>query len=111
MAKKVDNEKMLEQKVAALEQWVGTQEGENGPRGLLENYTFLINQLRGIGDRLRQVEQSHVQLEQALAQNNEALRTFLDEKDLVIDWQDHVAKLTSGDGEDAVEEGKESEDN
>jgi hypothetical protein len=111
MAKKEDNENVLEQKVAALENWVGQQEGENGPRGLLENYTFLINQLRGIGDRLRQVEQSHVQLEQALAQNNEALRSFLDEKDLVIDWQDHVAKLTSGEGEDAVEEGKESEDN
>ena len=58
-----------------------------------------------------QVEQSHVQLEQALAQNNDALRSFLDEKDLVIDWQDHVAKLTSGDEEDAVEEGEESEDN
>ena len=108
---KEDSEKILEQKVTALEQWVGTQEGENGPRGLLENYTFLINQLRGMGDRLRQVEQSHVQLEQALAQNNEALRTFLDEKDLVIDWQDHVAKLTSGDETDAVKEGKDSEDN
>jgi|TARA_R100001530_G_scaffold136366_2_gene116758 hypothetical protein len=101
-----------EGRLTAIEQWITNQpEGNNVE--LVNNYSFLIGQLKALGDRLGQVENSHRQLEGVLQQNNVALTGFLEEKDLVIDWQTYVNSLEAEaveEAEDATEEGKETED-
>jgi len=102
-----------ENRLSVIEQWIANQpEGNNAE--LVNNYSFLIGQLKALGDRLGQVENSHRQLETVLQQNNVALTGFLEEKDLVIDWQSYVNSLEqeqpTEETEDAAEEGKESKD-
>ena len=42
-------------------------------------------------------------MQQALQANNEALKVFLEENDLVMDWQEHLEKLNK-EMENAVQE-------
>lgn len=101
-----------EGRLTAIEQWITNQPDGNNVE-LVNNYNFLIGQLKALGDRLGQVENSHRQLESVLSQNNTALTGFLEEKDLVIDWQSYVNSLeaeAAKEADDATEEGKEAKD-
>jgi succinate dehydrogenase/fumarate reductase-like Fe-S protein len=49
------------------------------------------------------ITQQAQQMQQALQANNEALKVFLEENDLVMDWQEHLEKLNK-EMENAVQE-------
>ena len=69
---------------------------------------FLISQLKAMGDRLTQTEQSHLQLEQAIASNNNVVSTFIEDNELEEKWEEHLKALQED--LDATQEGEESED-
>jgi hypothetical protein len=101
--------KKLEGKVAELEEWVAQFEAGTEDKLIFNNMNFLISQLKNIGDRLQNVENSHRQLEGVLQQNAQTVNDFIGEQELEESWQEYLAGLQED--VDAVEEGEKQEDN
>jgi|TARA_R110000824_G_scaffold8456_2_gene38539 hypothetical protein len=97
------NMKRLEKRLENMEAWAKALEQGSGPAQTMENMNWLVGQTRMLGDRLTQAEQGVSELQGALQQNNEILQQFLDNHDMVKDWQVYVEELQK-EAEDAVQE-------
>ena len=95
--------KRLEKRLENMEAWAKALEQGSGPAQTMENMNWLVGQTRMLGDRLTQAEQGVSELQGALQQNNEILQQFLDNHDMVKDWQVYVEELQK-EAEDAVQE-------
>ena len=101
---KMANMKRLEKRLEAVEQWARDLDRGSGPAQTMDNMNWLVGQTRMLGDRLTQAEQVSVEMQQALQQNNEILQAFLDENDMVKDWQMYIDRLQKENEENAVQE-------
>ena len=101
---KMANMKRLEKRLEAVEQWARDLDRGSGPAQTMDNMNWLVGQTRMLGDRLTQAEQVSVEMQQALQQNNEILQAFLDENDMVKDWQMYIERLQKENEENAVQE-------
>jgi len=72
----------VEKKVKDIEAWIADFEESSNEKLVFGNINFLVNQLKNIGDRLQAVEQSHIQLEQALQANAETVKNFIGDNEL-----------------------------
>tara|TARA_R100000278_G_scaffold109372_1_gene86338 strand:- start:369 stop:677 length:309 start_codon:yes stop_codon:yes gene_type:complete len=99
----------VEKRLKDLERWVADFQEGNDESLVFNNINFLINQLKALGDRLTETEQSHVQLQQAIAANNNVVSTFIEDNELEESWEEHLKALQED--LDATQEGEESEDN
>tara|TARA_R100000008_G_scaffold85420_1_gene75294 strand:- start:4115 stop:4426 length:312 start_codon:yes stop_codon:yes gene_type:complete len=100
----------VEKKVKDIEAWIADFEESSNEKLVFSNINFLVNQLKNMGDRLQAVEQSHIQLEQALQQNAKTVQDFIGDNELEKKWNKYLEDLQE-DANDATEEGKEQEDN
>ena len=98
------NLKRVEKRLENVEAWLKNFEKGTGPAQTMENLNWLVGQSRMLGDRLTQAEQAVGELQGVLEQNNNILQTFLDENDMVKDWQMYVEKLQKEAEENAVQE-------
>ena len=74
----------VEDRIEELEKWIaGFQEG-NDESLVFSNMNFLVAQLKAIGDRLKQVEQSHIGLQNAIEANNKVMTILLATTNLKI---------------------------
>ena len=97
MASKTEN------RIAKLEEWAQGLDNDNDQQVIFANINFLLTQIRGIGQANENLTQQAQQLNGALQSNAEALRVFLEDNDLVMDWQEHLEELNK-EMEDAVQE-------
>ena len=67
----------------------------------MENMNWLLSQCRNLGDGRAQAENIVGELKGALTKNNEILQGFLDEGDLIMDWQGYLARVEQEAKEDA----------
>ena len=74
--------KKLERKVEELESWIAQFEAGNDDKLVFTNMNFLITQLKTLGDRLGNVEQSHRQVEGVIQQNAQVVNDFISEQEL-----------------------------
>ena len=95
--------KRVEKRLEGVEAWVKEFEKGTGPAQTMENLNWLVGQSRMLGDRLQQAEAAIQQLQGALESNNQILQTFLDENDMVQQWQMYVEKVQK-EAEDALQE-------
>ena len=95
--------KRVEKRLENVEAWVKEFEKGTGPAQTMENLNWLVGQSRMLGDRLQQAEAAIQQLQGALESNNQILQTFLDENDMVQQWQMYVEKVQK-EAEDALQE-------
>ena len=93
--------KRLEKRLENVEAWLKNFERGTGPAQTMENMNWLLSQCRGLGDGRAQAENIVEELKGALAKNNEILQGFLDEGDLVMDWQGYLARVEQEAKEDA----------
>ena len=98
----------VEKKVKDIEAWIADFEESSNEKLVFSNINFLVNQLKNMGDRLQAVEQSHIQLEQALQQNAKTVQDFIGDNELEEKWNKYLEDLQE-DANDATEEGKEQE--
>ena len=98
------NLKRVEKRLENVEAWLKNFEKGTGPAQTMENLNWLVGQSRMLGDRLGQAEQAVSELQGVLEQNNKILQAFLDENDMVKDWQMYVEKLQKEAEENAVQE-------
>ena len=87
------NLKRVEKRLDTVEGWLKEFEKGTGPAQTMENLNWLVGQTRMLGDRLSQAEQAVGELQGALKTNNEILQEFLDEEDLVKDWEMYIMKV------------------
>jgi len=97
------NMKRLEKRLGELEKWAKALEQGSGPAQTMENMNWLVGQTRLLGDRLTQAEGAVQELQGAMQANNEILQKFLDNHDMVRDWQSYIEELQK-EAEDAVQE-------
>ena len=100
------NLKRLEKRMNDVEAWAKELEKGSGPAQTMENMNWLVGQTRMLGDRLQEAETAVGQLQGAIQQNNEILQAFLEDKDMVPDWQLYLEELQKEADEDAVQEQK-----
>ena len=85
--------KRVEKRLEAAEKWMKEFEKNTGPRAILDNMNWLVEQCRVMGKNIDEHRQQ-LNLAQQQFQTNEAvLGSFLESNDLVMDWQAHAAKM------------------
>ena len=87
-----------------VEAWVKDFNAGQGPAQTMDNLNWLVGQTRMLGDRLREVENSAMEMQQAIQQNGEIVNKFVEDNDLVHDWQAYIAELQKEANENAVQE-------
>lgn len=95
--------KRLEKRMNDVEAWVKDFDRSQGPAQTSENLNWLVGQTRQLGERLSQTEQQAMQMQEALQKNAEIVNTFMEEQELVHDWQAYIEKLQK-ESEDALQE-------
>ena len=97
--------KRFEKRLENVEAWMKNFERGTGPAQTMENMNWLLSQCRTIGEGRAQADQIIQEYQTALQKNQEILNSYLDEKDLVMDWQGYIARLNEEqEEEDAVQE-------
>ncbi len=95
--------KRLEKRMNDVEAWVKDFDRGQGPAQTSENMNWLIGQTRQLGDRLSATEEQALQMQEALQKNAEIVNTFIEDNDMVADWQAYLTKLQK-ESEDALQE-------
>ena len=101
--KKMATLKRLEKRMNDVESWVKDFNKGSGPAQTMDNLNWLIGQTKQLGERLSMTEQQALQLQNALEQNAKIVEQFIEEKELVVEWQSYLAELQK-EQEDAVQE-------
>mgnify|MGYP003137186251 FL=1 len=95
--------KRLEKRMNDVEAWVKDFNKGQGPAQTMDNLNWLVGQTRNLGDRLSGIEQQAMQMQNALEQNAKIVERFVEENDMVGQWQAFLAELQK-EQEDAVQE-------
>ena len=96
--------KRLEKRMNDVEAWVKDFNQGQGPAQTMDNLNWLVGQTRQLGDRLAQMEQQAMQMQEALQQNAKIVEDFVEKNELVRDWQGYLAELQKEAEENAVQE-------
>jgi len=95
--------KRLEKRMNEVEAWVKDFNAGQGPAQTMDNLNWLVGQTRMLGDRLQQTENQAMEMQSAIQQNAEIVNKFIEENELVPDWQAYLAELQK-EQENAVQE-------
>ena len=88
-----------------VETWVKDFEQGQGPAQTMENLNWLVGQTRQLGERLSQVEQQAMQMQEALQKNAEIVNAFVEEQEIVPEWQAYLETLQkAAEEENALQE-------
>jgi len=87
------NTKRIEKRLEKVEEWAKAFEKETGPRQTMENMNWLVGQTRLLGERLQGSEQGVQELQNALNSNSQVLNAFMEQHDMVRDWQMFIEGL------------------
>ena len=100
------NTKRIEKRLEKVEEWAKAFEKETGPRQTMENMNWLVGQTRALGERLQNESNGVQELQNALNSNSQVLNAFLEQHDMVRDWQMFLEGLQAAQQEDenAVQE-------
>jgi len=89
------NTKRIEKRLEKVEEWAKAFEKETGPRQTMENMNWLVGQTRLLGERLQGSEQGVQELQNALNSNSQVLNAFMEQHDMVRDWQMFIEGLSA----------------
>jgi predicted nucleic acid-binding Zn-ribbon protein len=95
--------KRLEKRMNDVESWVKDFNKGSGPAQTMDNLNWLVGQTKQLGERLSMTEQQALQLQNALEQNAKIVEQFIEQQELVVEWQSYLAELQK-ENEDAVQE-------
>ena len=85
--------KRIEKRLEVAESWIKEFEKNTGPRAVLDNMNWLVEQCRHMGKTIDEHRQQLNMANQQFQGNEALLGSFLESKDLVMDWQAHAAKM------------------
>ena len=79
--------KQMDKRLAKLEDWLKGFEKSTGATTTMDNMNWLVGQLRALGGRMQEGEQSMQMMDTQMQQNHQAVDEFLNKNDLVMDWK------------------------
>jgi hypothetical protein len=94
--------KRVEKRLEAAENWIKEFEKNTGPRAVLDNMNWLVEQCRFMGKTIDEQRQQLNMAQQQFQANEAVLGSFLESNDMVMNWQAHAAKMQEE--ENAVQE-------
>ena len=86
-----------------VEAWVKDFEKGAGPAQTMDNMNWLLAQVRGASERLQQVEGQATQMQTAIQQNAVIVNDFMEENEMVMQWQSYIERIQK-ENEDALQE-------
>tara|TARA_R100001163_G_C4977288_1_gene134832 strand:- start:212 stop:586 length:375 start_codon:yes stop_codon:yes gene_type:complete len=86
------NMKRIEKRLEQVEDWMKQFEKDTGPKMVMENMNWLLEQLRMAGDQFKRQEGTMIQLQTQLEQNSMFVQSFLEEEDMVLQFQSFLVK-------------------
>jgi len=86
------NMKRIEKRLEQVEDWMKQFEKDTGPKMVMENMNWLLEQLRMAGDQFKRQEGTMIQLQNQLEQNSMFVQSFLEEEDMVLQFQSFLVK-------------------
>ena len=97
--------KRLEKRMNDVEAWVKDFNKGSGPAQTMDNLNWLVGQSKQLGERLQATEQQAMAMQNALEQNAKIVEGFVEQQELVVEWQSYLAELQKeSEEEDAVQE-------
>jgi hypothetical protein len=97
--------KRLEKRMNDVEAWVKDFNKGSGPAQTMDNLNWLVGQSKQLGERLQATEQQAMAMQNALEQNAKIVEEFVEQQELVVEWQSYLAELQKeAEEEDAVQE-------
>ena len=89
-----------------VEAWVKAFDTSQGPKQTMDNLNWLVGQTKQLGERLQATESQAMQMQEALQQNAKIVEGFVEQQELVVEWQSYLAELQkeAEEQEDAVQE-------
>ena len=101
--KNMANLKRLEKRMNEVEAWVKDFNAGQGPAQTMDNLNWLVGQTRQLGERLQATEEQAMQMQNAMQQNAQIVEKFVEDNELVREWQAYLAELQK-ENEDALQE-------
>ena len=95
--------KRLEKRMNDVEAWVKDFNNSQGPKQTMDNLNWLVGQTRQLGERLQATEEQAMQMQNAMQQNAQIVEKFVEDNELVREWQAYLAELQK-ENEDALQE-------
>ena len=86
-----------------VEAWVKDFNNSQGPKQTMDNLNWLVGQTRQLGERLQATEEQAMQMQDAMQQNAQIVEKFVEDNELVSEWQAYLAELQK-ENEDALQE-------
>ena len=86
-----------------VEAWVKDFNNSQGPKQTMDNLNWLVGQTRQLGERLQATEEQAMQMQDAMQQNAQIVEKFVEDNELVREWQAYLAELQK-ENEDALQE-------
>ena len=86
-----------------VEAWVKYFNNNQGPKQTMDNLNWLVGQTRQLGERLQATEEQAMQMQNAMQQNAQIVEKFVEDNELVREWQAYLAELQK-ENEDALQE-------
>ena len=96
--------KRLEKRMNDVEAWVKDFNKGSGPAQTMDNLNWLVGQSKQLGERLQATEQQAMAMQNALEQNAKIVEGFVEQQELVVEWQSYLAELQKEAEENAVQE-------
>ena len=94
--------KRLEKRMNDVEAWVKDFNNSQGPKQTMDNLNWLVGQTRQLGERLQATEEQAMQMQNAMQQNAQIVEKFVEDNELVREWQAYLAELQK-ENEDALQ--------
>ncbi len=85
--------KRVEKRLEAAENWIKEFERNTGPKAVLDNMNWLVEQCRHMGITIDEHRNQLNLANQQFQTNEQVLGSFLESNDLIMDWQAHTAKM------------------
>ncbi len=79
--------KQLDKRIGRIEEWTKEFKNSTGATATMDNMNWLVGQLRALGGRMQEAEQSMQMMDTQMQQNHQAVDEFLNKNDLVMDWK------------------------
>ena len=85
--------KRMEKRLSIVEDWMKRFEQATGPTKTLDNMNWLVAQLRLSSEQMDTQNSQLSEMSEVLQRNSQIVQDFVDEQDIVMEWQSFISRL------------------
>ena len=85
--------KRMEKRLSIVEDWMKRFEQATGPTKTMDNMNWLVAQLRLSSEQMDTQNSQLSEMSEVLQRNSQIVQDFVDEQDIVMEWQSFISRL------------------